>query len=301
MIFIQLGIFLLMIMLGFMARKIKLLDEKAHTPLGTLVFNISMPLMVFCSISSTLTRDLLQKAGIILIIAVCTYLGCLLLSYLYVKLLRIKEEEKGVHQYCFAFSNVAFIGIPLINAFWGDEGIIYVSIFAVVFSCFNSTIGISLLSNKSTKGDPFQVFKMPPFWGSVFGILFGVLGLRVPEIIFSNLQIIGNMTTPLAMIFIGLTLANSNITVVGKYKAVFVTVLFRLVILPAACFLILRYIFTDYYTYSIPTLIVATPFATMLTLFAEKQGSNVELASFASVVGAACSMITIPIWALILL
>ena len=296
----RLGMLLLMILIGFMARKLKLFDGNAQKPLGAVVYNISLPLMVFCSVSSTLTKDLLQKAGIILILALSVYLGCLFLSFLYVKLLKVQDDEKGIHQYCFSFSNVAFIGMPLVKAFWGDEGIIFVSIFTVVFSSLNNSIGISLLSTTRKRGNPFRVFKAPPFWGVMTGILFGLLGIKLPEIMFSNLQSIGNMTTPLAMIFTGLTVADSNIAVIGKYKKAFITILFRLLIIPAVFYLILQNIFSDYYIYSIPTLIVATPFATTLTIMAEKNGASVELASFISVSGVICSMITIPIWALVL-
>jgi len=300
MIHARLGMLMFMIVVGFAARKLRVFDENAHKPLGAIVFNISLPFMVFCSISSTLTLGLLKKAGIMFIVSLCSYTVCILLSIFYAKMLRLKEEEKGLHQYGFIFSNVAFIGIPLVNAFWGNEWIIYVSVFNIAYAWFNHSIGIALLSKKREKGDFLQIFKSFPFWSSMLGILFRLLGVRIPEFIFSPMQMIRDMTTPLAMLYIGHTLANTNIIAAGKNKKLYITILFRLVILPAACFLILRSIFDDYYVYSIPTLLLATPFPATLTIFAGKQESNVELASFAMILSVICSMITIPIWAIVL-
>ena len=304
-IFTQLIMLLLMICLGFLTKKLNLFDEKGNKALCAISFNISLPLMVFCAISSTFTASMLQRMSVIFAIVMCTFLGSFLLSIVYVKLLKsklkINNDEKGIHQYCFMFSNIAFVAIPLIKAFWGDEQVVYASVFIVGFSFFNNSVGIAVLSNNRDKGNWLGMFRAMPFWGAVLGIVFGLNNIRLSGAIFENMQMIGNMTTPLAMIFIGHTLASSGIANIGKYKRLFITSLFRLVILPGICYIVLRSIFSDYYIWAVSTLMFATPFAITMSIIAERQGSNVEIASYATLICTLCSMITIPLWAVILL
>ena len=57
-----------------------------------------------------------------------------IIGFIVVKLLRIKKNEQGLYMFMIAFSNVAFMGIPVMNAIYGPESIFYLTIYNMLFN-----------------------------------------------------------------------------------------------------------------------------------------------------------------------
>lgn len=297
----RLGIILLMIAMGAGAKWAGVLDREGAAVMNRLTFHLFLPLLVFCSICNSLDRDSLVQAGLGLGIAVAIHLGCYLLSFPYARLLRLSGPTAGVHQFSLVFSNAAFVGLPIVQALWGPEAMPVMSVFIVLFSLFNHTLGAFVLSGGGGGRGLREVFLTPPLVGALLGVAAAMLRLPIPAEIFSGLQSIGAVTTPLAMVALGCTLASTDLRGCFTDRNVYLTCLMRLVVLPVAVFLILRAVTTDYYLWAVPTLVCGMPCPSTLPILAQRYHADQDAAGRIIALSTLFAIVTIPLLSLFLL
>ena len=120
---------------GFVAAKGGVMDLQSNKKLSALIVNIANPLQI---LASALTGEHLLSNGETLRLAgliVLIYLGLIALSFPISKLLRVKGSETGLYRFMFIFSNVGFLGYPIVESLLGDEATFYVTLFVLFFSC----------------------------------------------------------------------------------------------------------------------------------------------------------------------
>ena len=103
-----------------------------------------------------------------------------------------------------------FVGLPINQALFGDASIPYVLIYYMCNTTFFWTLGTYLIQRDGEGEAQFdlktslkKVFS-PPLMGFLLGLVLVMLQIKLPAFLASDLQYLGNLTTPLSMIFIGL-------------------------------------------------------------------------------------------------
>ncbi|QQO09101.1 AEC family transporter [Breznakiella homolactica] len=300
-IYIRLLLIVAMIVIGFIAKKAGILDDSAPKTITGITFNISLPMLIFSSVYTNFSPDNLGETGIVLLIAISIYGACFLLSVPYAKILGLPKQSAGVHQYCIVFSNVAFVGIPIIRAFWPADAMLYASMFIVVFSLFNHTAGAYILSGG--KGRKLKdILLTPSLLGALLGLILSFLRIPVGPELLAFVNQIGGITTPLAMFSIGITIASLPIREALMDKRVYLTCLLRLVVLPLGVCGILRPLFPDnYYMWAVPTLIAAMPSASTIPILAQRYHADTAAAGKLLVCSTVLAVFTIPALAYLVL
>lgn len=292
-VFIRLLLIVVMIIIGFIAKKIGVLDETAPKTITGITFNISLPMLIFSSVYTNFSPDNLGKTGISLGVAVCIYGACFFLSLFYAKSLRMPRQSAGVHQYCIVFSNVAFIGIPIIRAFWPEEAMLYASMFTVAFSLFNHTVGAFILSGKGR--NIRDVLLTPSLVGAVLALALSFFRIKPNPELLSMINQLGGMTTPLAMFSIGHILASLPLKEALLDRAVYITCFLRLLVLPLLVCLVLRPLFrNNYYLWAVPTLIAGMPCASTIPILAQRYNADAAAAGKLLVCSTVLALLTIP-------
>lgn len=208
----------LLIVIGFgvyLARK-GLFEHPMHRTLLSKLVNMALPCFLFYSVVSKFTHDqlfeLLKYAGLpFLTIGIN-----LLISLVFIKLGWVRPHLKGTFIAAFTGSTVLFVGVPLIQTMYGAEGIPYLLIYFFANCVFIWTVGlysIQLDGARKGQGDVPQFLsakglKMlfsPPLMGFLLGLLTVLLSIPVPRFIAQSTHIIGQIATPLALIFVGVT------------------------------------------------------------------------------------------------
>jgi predicted permease len=191
------------------------------------------------------------------------------------------------------FSNVAFIGLPIIRAFWAEEAMLYASMFTITFSLFNHTVGAFILSGRGR--GLRDVFLTPSLLAAVLALILAFLRISLGNEALSFINQIGGMTTPLAMFSIGHTLAVLPVKEALLDKAVYMTCLFRLLLLPLALYLVIKPIFrNDYYMWAVPVLIAGMPCASTIPILAQRYKADTAAAGKLLICSTVLSLITIP-------
>ncbi len=132
----------------------------------------------------------------------------------------------------FVFSNAGFIGIPLINGVFGNEGVFPLMGYIAVFNIFLWTFGYYTVNKELGLK---KLLINPNIIAIVTGICFFLLPFELPDVLSQTIRYFGNMNTPISMIILGLLFADFKRPQKLEHtpsRRVARTILFRLIILP---------------------------------------------------------------------
>lgn len=234
------GIFslLLVVSLGYLLGKLGWFGQETRQLLPRLVTNVSLPPFLACTIISSFSRERIWPLlhGVVLpMLTMCILFG---IAWLIAKLTRVKKQRFGLFCACFSNPNTIFIGIPVNLALFGVESTPYVLLYYFPSTFFFWTICNYFIARDESashkKGSAFrwnQIFA-PPMYGFFCGLLVIFFDLRIPDFLFRAASIVGEMTTPLALVFIGLTLQTMRLGKVRIESDIVLPLVGRLVISP---------------------------------------------------------------------
>ncbi|MCC0679780.1 AEC family transporter [Clostridioides sp. ES-S-0005-03] len=302
-IFIQVAVLFIIILVGYFVRKFNLLDEHCTSKLSNLTMTIFLPSMIISSMQINFDNKMIQKILLLLFISLVMYIVSIIIAFLLKYILKCEDtKDLGIYQYIVVFSNVAFMGYPVIEAVLGHEAIFYTAIFNLPFNLFSFTLGIYLLSKGSTtKGFSMKSLISPATIAVVIGLFLFITGLRLPQFINDPLKMLGDMTTPISMIIIGSLLANSSAIDCFVNKRLYLVTIVRLLVLPVIIYFILKGWVNDKMILAIPVVISSMPAAANTAIFANQYDSNVTLASQCVFFTTLFSVISIPFISIFLL
>ncbi len=137
-------ILLIYLGVGMYCRKKGMIDDRTKKKLIDLILKITLPCMIFNSFNKPLTPDILKKTALAFIVAFCIAV----LSWLLGKILyrRYPQERKSILQYCTLVNNSGFLGMPMVSAVYGADGLLYASIFIIPNRIMMWTAGLSLFT-----------------------------------------------------------------------------------------------------------------------------------------------------------
>ena len=147
-----------------------------------------------------------------------------------------------------------------------------------------------------------QLSKMinPGTVSAVLAVLLYLLNISIPSLILEPITSIGSVTTPLAMLVIGASLANSNLKEMLNDKSMILFTCIRLIVLPLLLWCICRLFITDKLLAGVLILISGMPVASNIVMLCnelERDGDYIAKGVFFSTL---FPVITIPIIAMIL-
>ena len=155
------------------------------------------------------------------------------------KLLKVQRERLGVFLNVITFSNVVFVGFPVISAIFGEQGMPYAMIYYLANTLFFWTGGICCLrrygngAQATTAKEALKGIFSPPIVGMLIGVVFVFFDLSLPKFLLTPVSMLKSTATPIAMLFIGSVIRNSDIKRMRLSMDLVAVVLMRFLVLPA--------------------------------------------------------------------
>lgn len=300
-IFVQITVLFLLILVGYISSLKGLLDKHTTSGLTKLIMSLFLPSMIISAMQMDFNPNLLNDIISLIIISILMYFTTILIAFLF-KFFIKGDKDCGVYQYIIIFSNVGFMGYPVIKAVLGKEAIFFTAIFNLPFNFFVFTVGTYLL-NKHNSEYTFSIKSIisPPIIGVLTGLSLFLLRIKLPLPIFNTLDMLGGITTPLSMIVIGGLLAASPIKETFINKKLYLVSFIRLLVVPSVVYLLLSLYIKNPLLLGVPVVISAMPAASNTAIMAKSYNANDQLASQAVFLTTLISIITIPIVSAILL
>ena len=283
----------LLILLGFLLKKIKLISKSTLDNLNKVCFRVFLPISLFKSVYSaeSLSGFNFKLIGFIVAALIIIFVVALILVSILVK----DNKQKGAVLQAMVRPNYAYIGIPLAVSIAGTEGEQIAALVALIsipiFNIF-AVIALSLFvdgEKKSVKQVLLKIAKNP----LIHGVLIGMLCLVIRSI-FINLDIdfrltdisflyeaiskVAGAASPIALITLGGLFEFKEIKRVGKELTA--TIISRQVIIPLILFTIAYFLFDfNGAEYAVLIAVFGAPVAVSSAVMAKEMGSDEELAN----------------------
>jgi len=285
----------LILSLGYISVKTKIVDQKFGTQLSRFILNITLPCLMIASVAA-MPNDTDKKDIILMfLISILFYVIMPFVAYFITRILGVKKEERKLYMYMTIWSNVGFMGFPVIASIFGEGAIFYATIFNLIFNVSNFTLGIMLMSKEGKNALNFKMFLSPGIIASLVAVVMFALDIRIPDILNNTVKTVGNTTTPLAMIVIGIALGGITIKSVFTELRLYPYVIIKQILLPIGAWLILKNIIASPYILGIVIIIIAMPVATSTVLFANRYDNNIGLTTKGVFITTLASVVTIPL------
>ena len=272
--------------------------------LSRLIMNVALPASIFVSVMKYLTLDkLISLSGGLLYTFVAFILGYIV-AYIAAVVFKVRPGRRGTMINTFVNANTIFIGLPLNVALFGDQALPYFLIYYITNTISTWTLGVYLMTSDSKSGQSKETSKFDwkkllpaPLVGFLVALLFLILRISIPDFATNTLTYVGNIVTPLSLIYIGIVLAKAGLKTITFDKDTIVTLVGRFILAPLIMLLVLKFFASNMATVEFKTFMIqsATPALAVLPILANQGKGDVEFSTNVVTLSTVLFIVVIPI------
>jgi len=297
----QMIVLFILMLIGYYVSKKGFITDATFKQLSWIVVYVACPAMVISgSVNSGKMiegKELFSTMGLTLLI----YAVLILIAFVTPVLLGVAKEDRGVYKVMMIFSNIGFMGFPLVGSIYGADALLYAALFQIPFNVLIYTYGILVLKKKTDDNEKLDLKKILNIGVicCIISIVIAIFQIETPTFVKTTVSNLSNLTAPLSMMVIGASLTKI------KFKDLFTDVrllLFcglKLLVIPVVMLLILKQFIDSDMVLGVCMVVLSTPVASMTAMLAQQYDGNYALASRGVAVSTILSVITMPIVAMI--
>lgn len=293
-VFMQMLVLFLLIGVGYLGGKTKVMSAEGNKSLSKLVNCITNP----CNIlfSSLCSEHLLSNGEVLTMLglSVVMYIFLIAVAQLIPRLLKVPVDQSGQYKFMMIYSNVGFMGIPVITAIYGPDAVFCVSVIIIVFYMFLFTHGVYLVCGGKGRFN-WKSLITPMTVASAVSIVSYLCGFQVTGVVKDTLDMLRGVTTPCAMLIIGCALAAVPIKSVFSNWRLYIVSFLKLLVIPCIIFLCLRGIVDNPVMLGVIVVIMAMPIASSFTMLSAQYDKDQSLAAASVFITTLLSVLTIPV------
>ena len=294
-------IILSLIVVGFVLKKSNKFPDNTATVLNLYVIYVSLPALVLVNVPQLAFTSNLIVAAItpwpVLMISVLIVLG-------FARLFKWDRETVGALLLIAPLGNTSFLGIPMVEAFYGSQSVGY----AVMYDQFGSFFALAIygsiiLALYSEQSQQFtyasiakKIITFPPFISLVIAL--SLLSVNLPSVYFEVLTPIAKTLIPVVMVAVGFQLV---LTVeFSKIRSFVVGLSVKMVIAPLCIFVVFLLLGWDDTIHKVMVFEAAMPPMISAGALAIMANLSPRLTSAMIAYGILLSFVTLPLWHYIL-
>lgn len=287
----------LVILLGFISRKMGFLPDLFISSANRLVYFIAIPLLVYDEISKgpfSESFDPAQIGGTFL--AVCSLAAA---SYVLARILRLASGSAATFAQTSFHGNLGYVGLAVVFYALGPEGRGAASVLAGFLILFQNVLAIGMFTFLSGEGKHLDLRTIGKFLGNpiilatILGLFSSAADVRLPSFLERSFAIVGDMALPLALLIIGGSLK----TAPGRrIQLVAFSTIFKLFLLPLTGLLLFRALGVSATPAETAIILLASPSATVTYVMASEMGGEPDLAAAAVTISTVASIATYTLW-----
>lgn len=294
-IFVLMGI-------GVILGKLKIIPKHANVYISRLVVLVGSPCLIFEAILRTeLSRDIFQQTIEMVIGSIFFFIAGSILSLLVVKMFKFKKsKDAGIYMVLLSTINGGFMGFPLMQAAFGEDGLFLMVLGNIILNFYIYTYGVIVIKyvndEKSKIGrEVFKSICNPCIVASALGLIFFFVGFNPLMFAMEPIRQVANITVPLSMISIGVSICDSHIREITKNKRLWCICLIKNIAWPALMFFAVIFTAFEPLTKNVLILMAALPPAVSMGVLVKKLNKNAQLASEGIALSTLMGVITIPL------
>ena len=290
----QVLVLFIILLVGYVAAKAKILDGPAVRKLSEILLYVASPMLILNSFLFQFSMERLVNAGWVILASG----GFFVLSVRLSKLMyhRFNEKVNPVLRFTAIFSNCGYMGLPMMNALYGEDGVFYGSFYIIMFHITLWTLGIRIFGVGSSESGGWKKVLLNPSLIAVYiGMVIFVARIPMPQVMVGAVDAVGSMTMPLSMLIIGAVLSQAKLGTVFNDPKVYLASGVRLIAMPLLALILTRIVGLPMLPSAVLVTAVAMPAAANITIFAEMFDKDSVFASKCVSVSTLLSIITAPL------
>jgi malonate transporter and related proteins len=239
-----------LIAVGYVAGRLKVFGDQGVGLLTQATFIVFMPPLLFRAMA---TVDL-THLSVAPVLAYFSTAIALMLGLAFV--LRAQERDwikAIIRAFTASFSNTVLLGIPIVQLAFGQRGLAIlltiVALHALILLTL-ATVLIEIQQSRATGSASVTRIALqtgrnalihPVVLPIVLGLLWGLTGWHLPEPIDATLKLLGQAGPPASLVLLGASLVAYGVR--KQWKVTLALTVIKLTVLPAAVFLVARWVF----------------------------------------------------------
>lgn len=296
-VFSQVMVLFGLTLIGFICGKANVISEDSERDLSTITLYVGTPCVILSAFQKNNNSDLAQGFISTFFIAAGIYAISILFAHTTLK--NSNEGRRSVLRFATVFSNSGFMGLPLAQSIYGDEGVLYSATIIALFNLLIWTYGYFLMGSGKQPLPAKKLLLNPGILALLLSLLLFSLSVELPAPINSAITHAGNLNTPLGMLIIGSRLSRQSLRKSFHLGDAWVCTLERLLIIPAISVILLYLLNIRGIAAMVCIISGCAPAASTTTMFAVlfRQGEKETASLSASIVSVQTilSAITMPI------
>ncbi|MGI6535785.1 MAG: AEC family transporter [Eggerthellaceae bacterium] len=266
----QMLIFGILIVVGLFARRFGMITQNNQQQLSSLVVNVTYPALILSSALSAGER--LDNGALLTALGATVALIALALvaGWLLPIVLRYPRERRSIFTLMTVFTNIGFMGVPMIRGLYGNDALIYMTIFLIPFNLMFYAYAIPKLQGKIGKKGAFKPRDLlnAGMVSCALAIVFYLANIPVPEFVSSAVDMVGSMTAPLGMMLLGSFLTDVNWKTLATDVRIWLFTGIKMFVVPVVIVWILSFFIQDRILLAVCLAAIATPSGNVLALLA---------------------------------
>ena len=299
--YLRLGSIAMILVLGFILGKLKLISSKTNKELTNLLLIVFMPASLFIAFPSSYDETSANLFFSGLAGGALVMISLIILAKIIFNKKWFKGELGFESQFALIFNNATFLGYPIVASTFGPSGILAYCGFIISFNIALFSYGIWLFERKITHKLFTSIIFNPNIFAVILGMIVFLVGVKLPDFLTDSVRHVGGATTPLSVICIGYMLSQAKLLTIFKKWRLSLTAIIQLTLGPLVTFSLLKLLNFPIEVVQVCTLIQALPTATSLGLFAVKYSGNATESSELVTISTLFSVVTMPLMVFLLL
>ena len=209
--------------------RLKLLRSEDSRVLSQVSLNFVTPCVIFNSFRKDLTAEVLQGLAVTILLGIAFHILFMIIARILGHVWKATEVERA----SIIFTNAGNLIIPIVAYVLGQEWVIYVSGYVVVFNIICWTYGVRLFDNEG----PLEIRRIllnPNLLAVGAGLLFLLLRIPLPGPIGIAFDDIASMIGPFSMIITGMIVGSMQFSDIFGNRRIFLVVFFRMILCSGA-------------------------------------------------------------------
>jgi malonate transporter len=214
-------VFIIML-LGFMAGKMKLVDNSNVSLLNIFVMDFALPAALFSATVKTPWAGILHQSQLIIVLALSMWITYAVLFALFIKVFKKSQQDAAVLTLTLALPNYAALGLPILGSIFGETSstsltvaisIACGSVLMTPFCLMSLEAGKMAQEGKAANGLAMlpvlmgRSLKKPIVWGPLLGVILSAIGVQMPELFLYSIKPLALSATAAALFLTGVILS----------------------------------------------------------------------------------------------
>jgi len=300
----------ILLVIGFFARKKRLVDEKFSISLSSFIYNFVFPCSVVYSLQVSYDPSEVWKSGQLIGISIFTMALMLGVGLLFNRIGHRTDDMSRILLVNIIFTNFTYMAFPIMGALYQAQGSFYIAVYTIpvrvlfyIATPLIFTVGkesAARIGGRQIGRSILRTLLSPPVLAVPIGLALYIFGITLPVPVFEVVKYMSAVATPMGMVLVGVTLAAIPMTNMWKEKRLISVTVLRLLAAPAIMLglymLLSRLTYIDPVIAKVSILYCALPAAATTTILAIKSQGDANKAAQCVFVTTLFSIATVPMW-----